>query len=85
MQYHLALAPEFEISAADFAAVWNADPESRKRGELRQCSCLSFPLACEGNKGGGHFCRVLSAGTHACLRRQARDKNQKRTPDSLVR
>jgi hypothetical protein len=33
MQYHLALAPEFEISAVEFAAAWNADPESRQLAE----------------------------------------------------
>lgn len=33
MEYHLALAPDFDISAAEFAAAWNADPECRKLAE----------------------------------------------------
>ncbi len=57
MQYHLALAPEFEISAADFAAVWNADPESRKRGELRKAMFLFVVSPRLRGEQRGHFCR----------------------------
>ena len=46
MEYYLALAPEFEISAAEFAAAWNADPECRKLAEaaITHAAPKGFPL-----------------------------------------